>query len=184
MNTNIFDFYSHGYTKPPISIPSIWEGYWDAYDVSRQSVRSLTTYHILLAEFEEVPMKWYALKLTICFQQWLAHPTLLWVSWSINLVFLTPCQTRVWHLAQIDNLVECITTFVSTRNIWQPNIINNHIWWSQEAFMVEEWKSFCLSRKKLITFTSTIFSKWRCIVLEATIWHSIQDQCCFLHLAP
>jgi hypothetical protein len=36
-------------------------------------VRSLTTYHILLAEFGERPIELHALKLTICFQQQLAH---------------------------------------------------------------------------------------------------------------
>ena len=41
--------------------------------MSHIKVSSWTTYHILLAEFGEVPMESYALKLIMSFQQWLAH---------------------------------------------------------------------------------------------------------------
>lgn len=34
--------------------------------------------------------------------------TLLLVSQSRSLIFSTPCQTRIWHLTQIDKLVKCI----------------------------------------------------------------------------
>ena len=36
-------------------------------------VHSLTTYHILLVEFGELPIEVYTLKFTMRFQQWLAH---------------------------------------------------------------------------------------------------------------
>ena len=41
--------------------------------MSHVKVCSLTTYHILLVEFGELPMELYALKLTISFQQEVAH---------------------------------------------------------------------------------------------------------------
>ena len=41
--------------------------------MSHVGVRSLATYHILLVEFGELPIELHALKLTICFQQRLAH---------------------------------------------------------------------------------------------------------------
>ena len=48
------------------------ERHEDAYDVSRQSVFSSTTCHILLAEFEELLIELHAFKLTVGFQQRLA----------------------------------------------------------------------------------------------------------------
>ena len=47
--------------------------------MSRVKVRSSTTYHILLAEFGELPMELYALKLTMGFQQRLAHLPSSWL---------------------------------------------------------------------------------------------------------
>ena len=43
------------------------------YMISHVKVRCLTTYHILLAEFEELPINLHALKLAMGFQQRLAH---------------------------------------------------------------------------------------------------------------
>jgi hypothetical protein len=40
---------------------------------SHVKVCSLTTYHIMLVEFGELPMELYALRLTMSFQQCLAH---------------------------------------------------------------------------------------------------------------
>ena len=40
---------------------------------SHIEVRSSTTYHIMLVEFGELSMELYALKLSISFQQCLAH---------------------------------------------------------------------------------------------------------------
>ena len=47
--------------------------------MSHVKVCSLTTYYILLAEFGEHPMDLYALKLTMGFQQRLAHLSLFWL---------------------------------------------------------------------------------------------------------
>ena len=42
-------------------------------------VQSLTTYHILLAEFGELPIGLYIVKLTMGFQQWLTHLSSSWL---------------------------------------------------------------------------------------------------------
>ena len=49
--------------------------------MSYVKVRSLTTYHILLAEIQRTPIELYALTLTMDFQQRLAH---LPSSWLVN----------------------------------------------------------------------------------------------------
>ena len=41
--------------------------------MSHVKVLSLITYHILLAKFGKLPIELYTLKLTMSFQQWLAH---------------------------------------------------------------------------------------------------------------
>ena len=41
--------------------------------MSHVKVRSSTTYHILPAEFGELSIELYGLKVTMGFQQWLAH---------------------------------------------------------------------------------------------------------------
>jgi hypothetical protein len=71
----------------------IWGGdlknsYWKVFEkgmkmhmVSQVQVHSLTTHHILLAKFRELPIELYTLKLTMGFQQRLAH---LSPSWLVN----------------------------------------------------------------------------------------------------
>lgn len=44
---------------------------WDKWSLVSKCI--LTSYHILLAAFGEFPIKLYALKLALGFQQWLAH---------------------------------------------------------------------------------------------------------------
>ena len=46
---------------------------WDKWSLVSKCI--LTSYHILLAAFGEFPIKLYALKLALGFQQWLAHQT-------------------------------------------------------------------------------------------------------------
>ena len=67
--------------------------------MSHVKVCSSTTYHILLAEFGELHVELYALKLTMGFQQWLAH---LPPSWLISKVapfsqHLTTQGFKTWH---------------------------------------------------------------------------------------
>ena len=47
--------------------------------MSHIKVHSSITYHILLAEFGELPMELYALNLTMSFQQRLAHLRSSWL---------------------------------------------------------------------------------------------------------
>jgi hypothetical protein len=47
--------------------------------MSHVKVRSLTAYHILLAEFGEFPIKLYNFKLTMGFQRWHAHLPSSWL---------------------------------------------------------------------------------------------------------
>ena len=63
----------------------IWGGnlknsHWKVFEegmkmhmMSHIKVHSLTTYHIFMAKFRELPIELYALKLTMGFQQWLPH---------------------------------------------------------------------------------------------------------------
>ena len=54
--------------------------------ISHIKVHPSTTYHILLAKFGELPNILYALKLTLSFQQWLAHLPCSWlVSQEVSL---------------------------------------------------------------------------------------------------
>ena len=62
--------------------------------VSHIKLHSLTTYHILLAKFGELPIELNALKLTMGFQQWLAHLVSSWLVNKSNLTSPTPVQTR------------------------------------------------------------------------------------------
>ena len=71
----------------------IWEGdlknfHWKVFEkgmkmymMSHVKVSSLTAFHILLAEFGDLPIELYTLKLIMDFQQWLAH---LSPSWLFN----------------------------------------------------------------------------------------------------
>ena len=99
--------------------------------VSRVKVCSSTTYHISLAEFEELPMKLYAIKLTIGFQQRLAH---LLTSWLVNQATSLSrhhakqgCDTNWWPCEKHhgDSLNGKPMT---------PHTIKNH-WWSLEVFL-------------------------------------------------
>ena len=54
----------------------MWEGFREGHEdtlMSDVKVCYVTTYDILLGEFGELPMKLYALKLTMSFQRQLAH---------------------------------------------------------------------------------------------------------------
>ena len=89
---------------------------------------------------------------------------------SIRPIFLSPCKTRIWHLAQIDNHVEVTMGSISLRNLWQPYTIKNHIQWSQEVVLAKECNYVHLSRKKLDLHPPQGYSQIRMwFVLEATI---------------
>ena len=83
--------------------------------MSHVNMRSSTTYHILLAEFGELPIELYTLELTMGFQQRLAHlsPSLL----------VNKATSLSWNLAQIDNHLENIMGSISLGPPWQPNHI-------------------------------------------------------------
>ena len=55
--------------------------------------------HILLVEFGELPMELFALKLNMCFQQWLAHLSSSWlISPTTSLSsHLTQQGANTWH---------------------------------------------------------------------------------------
>ena len=74
--------------------------------MSHVQVRSSTTYDICWQNLEN-SMKLYALRDNYRFLTTICPPTLFLVSQSSSL-FSTSCQTRVWHLTQIDNHVEGI----------------------------------------------------------------------------
>jgi hypothetical protein len=69
----------------------IWEGnlknsHWKVFKKGMKmemmfqvKVRTLTTYHILLVEFGELSIEFYALKLTMGFQQWHGHLSPSWL---------------------------------------------------------------------------------------------------------
>ena len=66
-------------------------------------------------------------------------------------------RTRIWHLAQIVHHVDDVVVSISLGNPWQPNHIKNSIAYGdiKEAFLVEVWSSFHLSREKQDFLTST-----------------------------
>ena len=67
--------------------------------MSHFKICSLTTYHIRLAKFEQLPMELYALKLTMSFQQHLAHLSSSWlVSQATSLSeHLAEQGANTWH---------------------------------------------------------------------------------------
>ena len=67
-----------------------------------------TTYHIILAKFEELPIKLHALKLTMGFQQWSARLSSIW------LVKTTSSQSQ--HLA-----VQGFNTPYKSTTMWKTS---------------------------------------------------------------
>ena len=67
--------------------------------MSHVKVRSLTTYHILLAEFGELRMELFAPKLTMSFQEWLAHLPSSWLANQANSLscHLAEQGANTWH---------------------------------------------------------------------------------------
>ena len=127
--------------------------------MSNIKVHPSTTYHILLAEFGELPMQLYALKLTLSFQQWLAHPPSSWlVSQAISLSHHLAEGTNTWHESTTiwkaswglshhgDNPTTSQITFVNIK----------------EVFLAKEWNSFHLSGKKLDYLHLKNLLKYKC----------------------
>jgi hypothetical protein len=81
--------------------PKIWGvdfeiSHWKVYEKSvKINVHSSTTYYLLLAEFGELCIDLYALKLTMSFQQWLAHLSPSWLIKESRLTLPTPGRTRI-----------------------------------------------------------------------------------------
>ena len=82
---------------------------------SHVKVCSLTTYHILLVEFEEPlrPTELHALKLTMSFQIWIAQLPSYWLVSQTTSLSQHLAEQGAKHLAQIDNHVECIMGSIS-----------------------------------------------------------------------
>ena len=117
--------------------------------MSHVKVWSWTTYHMLLAEFGELPLELYALKLTTGFQQQLAHPP---SSWLVN-----QATSLSRHLAE-----EGFNTWHNSTTMWKaswdlscwethnnPTTSKFTIDDIKEAFLTKEWNSFHTSWKKL-----------------------------------
>lgn len=63
-------------TRITLILEGFWKDHKDTYDehmLSHIKLHSLTTYHVLLAEYEEFILEFYALELTMGFQQLLGH---------------------------------------------------------------------------------------------------------------
>ena len=112
------------------------------YMTSHVKVRTSITYHIILDEFKELPVKLSALKNSMSFQHWLAH---LSPSWLVNIA-------RFNTLIQIDNHVEDIMGFISNIS-WEthdnPTSRNTTYVDIKEIVLAVEWNSFHISEKKL-----------------------------------
>ena len=91
--------------------------------------------------FENFPCN-YMLMVNYKFPTTTCPFTFLLVSQSSNLIFLTPCRTRIWHH------VEGIMRFISMETHDNPSpskIIFDDL---KEAFVVEVWNSFHLLEEK------------------------------------
>ena len=114
------------------------------------------------AKFGGIPMELIVLKLNIGLQQRHAH---LPSSWLITQAasLSTPCQRRIWNLAQIDNHGVYLIGIP-----WQSTTVKNHIWWSQ-------------GEETRLPPPQEVTQIWMWIALEATIDTTItQDPCCFI----
>jgi len=130
--------------------------------MSHVKVRSSTTYHILLAEFGELPMELYALKLTMGFQQRLAHlPSSRLVSQATSLSRLLAEQGfNTWHKSTTMWKASWGLSHWETHdNPTTSKITFNDI---KEAFLAKEWNSFHLSGKKLDYLHLKDFLKYEC----------------------
>ena len=117
--------------------------------MSHVKVCSSTTYHILPAEFKELPLDLYALKLTMGFQQWLAHlsPSLL-VSKATSLSQHLAEQgfntwyksTIMWRTSWVDLIGNPMTTPTTSKATYVD---------IKDAFLAKQWNFFHLSGKKL-----------------------------------
>ena len=119
---------------------------------------SLTSYHVLLAEFGEFLTELYALKLTVSYQQQLVHQSPSW------LVSIATLLARIQHLAQINNHVEDIMGSISLGNPWQPNHIKNNILRYQGGFLAKERNFFHLPMKKLNYLQWKDFLQYKCVL--------------------
>ena len=123
-------------------------------------VHALTTYYILLAEFGELPMELYALKLIKNFQQQFAH---LPSSWLVRQVLshshhLAKQRANTWHKSTTmwkaswglshrgDNPTTSKFTFVNIK----------------EVFLAKESNSFHLSGRKLDYLHLKDLLKYKC----------------------
>ena len=87
--------------------------------------------------------------------------SLLLVRQSSNLTFPTPCRTRIWHLAQINDHVEGIMGSISLGNPWHHSL-DLTFDDLKEAFLAKEWKYFHLTEKKQDYLHLKDFLKYEC----------------------
>ena len=116
--------------------------------MSHVKVCSSTAYHILMAEFRELPIELNTLKLIMGFQQWLAH---LSPSWLVS-----KATARSQHLAE-----QGFSTWYKPTTMWKTSCGLSH--WDthenttlskttyvdiKEVFLAKQWNSFHHSGKK------------------------------------
>ena len=116
----------------------------------------LTTYHILLAEFGELPIELYALKLTMGFQQRLVRLSPSWlVSKAISLFqHLAEQGIKTWYISTTMWKILWVLSY------WEihanPTTSNTTYVDVKEAFLAKEWNSYHLYGRNEMTFTSRI----------------------------
>ena len=154
--------------------------------MSHVKVHSSTTYHISLVEFGKLPIELYSLKLTMGFQQRLVHLPPSWLVSKATSLFSTPGRTKIEHLAQINKHVEDDMGSISLGNPWQPNHINNNMWWCQRGVFLLRVELFPSRREETILPPPRGFSRIRMwIRLVATIDSTTTiGHCCLPHLVP
>ena len=104
----------------------------------------LTLYHILLAKTGELPIEFYALKLTMDFQQRHVHQSLSLIA--------SKATSLSWHIAQINS---------STKDD-NPTTSKMTYDGSKKAFLAKEWNTFHLSWKKLGYLQCKDFLEYEC----------------------
>ena len=110
--------------------------------MSHVKVWSTTTYHILLAEFRELPIELYTLKLTMGFQQQLAHLTPSWLVSKATSLSRNQAEQgfNTWH-----KWTTMWKTSFSLGNPWQTKHIKNNIWWYEGGFSLLRSRTLSIS---------------------------------------
>jgi hypothetical protein len=94
----------------------IFEKGMQVHMMSHVKVNSLTTYHILLTEFGELPIESYVIKLSMGFQQRLAYLSPSWLVQKTTSLSQHLAEQGCNTLVQINNHVEDIMRSISLGN--------------------------------------------------------------------